>query len=385
MKRRDFLKLTAAGLSAASISPSLFAMNKASHTNHSNKVVVLIHLEGGNDGLNTLIPYANPTYYKLRPKLAIPADRAIHLDKETAMHPSLGSLMPYWKKGEMAWLQGLGYAQPDLSHFRSIDVWESASSSNEYIKEGWLSRVLPSMTDGLHGIVLGQGIGPLAGARINAVEMENPATFLNQAKLIEDMSYVQSNSASMNHLLGVQNQLYSTAEELTHKLRRQVPIRANFPRSAFGHQMHSIAEMIVSGVNSPVYKAKLSGFDTHAGQLTSHKNSLFHLSGVLQAFAQSMKAAGRWDDVVVMTYSEFGRRVKENRSGGTDHGTAAAHLVMGGKVNGGIYGDSPDLDNLEEGNLRYNQDFKSAYGTLASRWWRTDNPWKNFDEIPFLS
>ncbi len=382
MKRRDFLKLTATGLSVASISPSLLAMNNPSKP---NKTVVLIHLEGGNDGLNTLIPYTDPTYYKLRPKLSIPASQVIPLDKEVAIHPSLGSLMPYWKQGEIAWLQGLGYAQPDLSHFRSIDVWESASSSNEYIKEGWLSQVLPNITDGLHGIVLGQGIGPLAGARLNAVEMENPKTFINQAKLIEDMSYIQSDNSSMNHLLGVQNQLYSTAEELTQKLRRQIPIRAHFPRTPFGHQMRSIAEMIISGVNSPVYKAKLSGFDTHAGQLRSHKNSLFHLSGVLQAFAQSMKASGRWDDVVVMTYSEFGRRVKENHSGGTDHGTAAAHLVMGGKVRGGIYGDTPDLDNLEKDNLHYSSDFKSVYGTLANRWWRVGNPWHSYGEIPFLA
>lgn len=383
MKRRDFIKVTA-GLSAVSIAPSIFAEDYTMSHAHNNKIVVLVHLAGGNDGLNTLIPYTDPTYYRLRPTLAIPANKALALNDEVAMHPSLAALMSYWKSGEMAWLQSIGYAKPDLSHFRSIDIWESASNSNQYLKDGWLSQVLPQKTDGLHGIVLGQRMGPLAGSKLNAVEMKNPQTFLNQAKLIKDMSYVHSSSSSMNHLLDVQNQLYSTAMELSQKLRRQVPVRANFPKTPFGHQMKSIAEMIISGVDSSVYKSQLAGFDTHAGQLISHKNNLYHLSGVLQAFAESMRAAGRWDDVIVMTYSEFGRRVKENRSGGTDHGMASTQLVMGGSVKGGIYGNKPNLNHLDSGNLRYRTDFKSIYGTLARRWWRVNNPWKEYGEIPFV-
>ncbi|MEE9304533.1 MAG: DUF1501 domain-containing protein [Thiotrichaceae bacterium] len=384
MKRREFLKLTAA-LSAASVAPaaSAAAINGAVRGSN-NKVLVLVHLAGGNDGLNTLIPYTDPEYYALRPTLAIPANKAIPLDSKAAMHPSLALLKPYWDKGEMAWLQGLGYNQPDRSHFRSIDIWESASSSNERSTTGWLSHVLPQLTDGLHGIVLGQGIGPLAGAKLNAVEMENPKTFLNQAKLINDMSYAHSNVTSMRHILAVQNQLYSTAAELSQKLRRRVSVKARFPKTPFGHQMQSIAEMIVSGVDSPVYKAKLAGFDTHAGQLNSHKNSLYHLSGVLQAFAESMQRAGRWDDVVLMTYSEFGRRAKENHSGGTDHGKASAHLVMGGSINGGLYGKSPDLHNLDNGDVRYSTDFKAVYGSLARRWWNVKNPWQAHGEIPFV-
>ncbi len=380
MNRREFLKLTA-GLSAASVAPGAMAMNSNAR---NNKVVVLVHLAGGNDGLNTLVPYTDPLYYELRPELAIPADKAIKLDSQMAMHPSLGSLMPYWNTGDLAWLQGLGYEQADRSHFRSIDIWESASASDEYSKNGWLSQVLPQLTEGLHGIVLGQGIGPLSGAQLNAVEMENPKTFLNQAKLINDMSFIRSNSASMSHLLHVQNQLYATALELSQKLKKRVPVRAKFPKTPFGHQMQSIAEMIVSGVNSPVYKAKLAGFDTHAGQARSHKNSLYHLSGVLRSFAEAMKGAGRWDDVVLMTYSEFGRRVKENRSGGTDHGMASAQLVMGGNIKGGIFGQAPDLDNMDNGNVRYSTDFKSVYGTLANRWWGVSNPWQDYGEIPFV-
>ena len=131
-------------------------------------------------------------------------------------------------------------------------------------------------------------------------------------------------------------------------------------------------------------KQSLAGFDTHAGQLNSHKNSLYHLSGVLQAFAESMKRAGRWNDVVLMTYSEFGRRVKENHSGGTDHGQASAHLVMGGSVNGGMYGQAPDLNNLVNGDVGYSTDFKAVYGTLARRWWNVSNPWGAHGQIPFV-
>ena len=380
MKRRSFLKLTAALGASAATSP-LFASNT---TGGRQKVVVLVHLDGGNDGLNTLIPYTDPLYYELRPTLAIPAKKAIPIDKKLAMHPSMGVLRTYWEKGEIAWLQGVGYNRADRSHFRSLDIWESASSSNEYRTTGWLSEVLPQFTEGLHGIVLGQGIGPLAGSKLNAVEMENPKTFLNQAKLIHDMSGIDATVTSMRHILTVQNQLYSTAAELSRKLKNRIPVSTHFPRTPFGHQMQSIAEMIINGVNSPVYKVKLGGFDTHAVQLNSHKNSLYHLSGVLKAFAESMQRAGRWNDVVLMTYSEFGRRVQENRSGGTDHGKASAHMVMGGRIRGGVYGDSPDLHHLDNGDLAYHIDFKKIYGTLARRWWQVDNPWQRYGEIPFV-
>lgn len=378
MQRRDFLKLTAA-MSVASITQGTYAARES-----RQKKIVLVHLAGGNDGLNTLIPYSNPLYYQLRPKLAIPKGSVLQLDKHNGMHPSLKALMPYWRRGQLAWLQGIGYDRPDLSHFRSLDIWETASESHEYKKHGWLSDVLPQMSADLHGIVLGQGIGPLAGSQLNAVEMENPRTFLNQAKLIEDLRFARPDGAAMAHIIEVQNQLYSTAAELRQKLRRPVPIRVAFPKTPFGHQMRAIAQMIASGVNSPVYKARLDGFDTHAGQATSHKNSLLHLSAALDAFAKAMQYAGHWNDVLLITYSEFGRRLKENRSGGTDHGMASVQLVMGGAVLGGIYGHTADLQNMDDGNLPYTVDFKSIYGTVAQRWWKISNPWRQHGVLPFV-
>jgi uncharacterized protein (DUF1501 family) len=381
MNRREFLQLASAA-SLASMAPGAFATTNSAH---KQRTVVLVHLAGGNDGLNTLIPYTDPLYSRLRPNLAIKEKNVLPLENGMGLHPSMKALMPYWNAGEMAWVQGIGYPHPNQSHFRSIDIWDTASSSNEYIEDGWLSQVLPQISQGLHGIVLGQGIGPLAGSKLNAVEMENPKTFLNQAKLIQDI-HARTSSNSMKHLLQVQNQLYTTAAELSYKLRRKHPAtrRVHFPRTPFGHQMHSIADMINSNVNTPVYKAQLAGFDNHANQAINHKNSLYHLANVLNAFSKSLKLAGKWDDVLLVTYSEFGRRVKENRSGGTDHGMASAHMIMGGKVYGGIYGGKPDLENLDHGNIAYTTDFRSIYGTLANRWWNVDNPWLTHGKIPFV-
>jgi len=388
MDRRDFLKyagfVTASGTVPLLTPEILFAANN----NRNNRIVVLVELKGGNDGFNTLVPFKDELYYKYRPQIAIKERQVLKLNKEVGLHPRMKALMPLWKAGQMAWVQGVGYPNPILSHFRSIDIWDSASNSNQFIEEGWLARVLPKYKKGLHGISLNKGqaeLGPLISSRLNSVTMQDPRTFLSQIKRIDDVKPNRQNPA-IAHISQTQHQLFNVGKQLTNKMGRKIKRSGvNFSKGVLGHSLESVSEMIINGVDAPVYKVSQDGFDTHSGQRGAQDNGLYHLANGLASFQKSMQRAGLWNNVLVVTYSEFGRRPKENRGGGTDHGTASSHMILGGKVRGGIYGKHPDFARLDANeNVRHTTDFRSIYGTLAQRWWGQANPWKGHAIIPFV-
>ncbi len=388
MERREFLKY--AGLISASatvplLTPEiLFAANGASQ----NKIVVLVELKGGNDGFNTLVPYADKLYYKHRPRIAIQQRQVLGLNNEVGLHPQMKALMPLWNAGNMAWVQGVGYPNPVLSHFRSMDIWNSASNANQVIEAGWLSRVLPNFKKGLHGIALNKGqaeLGPLNSSNLNSVTMQNPKTFLSQIKRISDVKPNQLNPA-IAHVSQTQHQLFSVGDQLATKMGSK-PKRSGvtFSKGVLGHSLESVAEMILSGVDSIVYKVTQSGFDTHSGQRGAQDNALYQVAHGLASFQLAMKKAGLWDNVLILTYSEFGRRVKENRGAGTDHGTASSHMILGGRVRGGIYGKHPNFSQLDaNGNVRHTTDFRSIYATIAQRWWNQPNPWQGHAPLPLV-
>ncbi|GAA0420711.1 DUF1501 domain-containing protein [Cocleimonas flava] len=379
MNRRDFLQY-ASLVPLAGMAPGAFA---AGQGNRPDQILLMIELKGGNDGLNTLIPFRDADYHRARPTLRV--KNGIPLRDNMAMNPYLKNLLPLWKEGHMAWIQGVGYSNPSRSHFHSIDIWETASTKNNESR-GWLSRVLPPRNNAVNGIVLGDNnLGPMSGANSSAVAMEDPKTFLRQTKYLNKKGFKPANS-SLAHMLNVQNQINTAAQELgrIHKGKRS-PVR--FPPSRFGRKLEQVTQMIINGMDTPVYKVSLEGFDTHASQVDQHNNLMNHLGGGLQAFSQAMKRAGLWNNVMVITYSEFGRRVAENNSGGTDHGSAAPHFAIGGRVRGGMYGKQPSLspDKLHDGDLIHTVDFREVYATLAQRWWRRPNPWeKQFRPIPFV-
>ncbi|MEB8431330.1 DUF1501 domain-containing protein [Cocleimonas sp. KMM 6892] len=379
MNRRDFLQY-ASLVPLAGMAPGAFA---AGQGNRPDQILLMVELKGGNDGLNTLIPFRDADYHRARPTLRV--KNGIPLRDNMAMNPYLKNLLPLWKEGHMAWIQGVGYSNPSRSHFHSIDIWETASTKNNESR-GWLSRVLPPRNNAVNGIVLGDNnLGPMSGANSSAVAMEDPKTFLRQTKYLNKKGFKPANS-SLAHMLNVQNQINTAAQELgrIHKGKRS-PVR--FPPSRFGRKLEQVTQMIINGMDTPVYKVSLEGFDTHASQVDQHNNLMNHLGGGLQAFSQAMKRAGLWNNVMVITYSEFGRRVAENNSGGTDHGSAAPHFAIGGRVRGGMYGKQPSLspDKLHDGDLIHTVDFREVYATLAQRWWRRPNPWeKQFRPIPFV-
>lgn len=386
MHRREFLKY--AGFISAAGAVPLLTPELLWGAGNRQRVLVLVELKGGNDGFNTLIPFKDELYYRYRPRIAIKQRQVLNLDNTVGLHPRMRSLMSIWNSGQMAWIQGVGYPNPILSHFRSIDIWDSASNSNQFIENGWLTRVLPRFKKGLHGIALDRGqaeLGPLYSSHLNCVTMQDPKTFLSQIKRTRDVQPSNLNPA-IAHVTQVQHQLFNAGEQLAVKMGRK-PRRTgvNFSKGVLGHSLESVAEMIISGIDAPVYKVTQGGFDTHAGQRGAQDNSLYHLANGLASFQQAMQRSGKWNDVLVVTYSEFGRRAKENRGGGTDHGTASSHMVLGGRVRGGIYGRHPDFLRLDaNGNVRHTTDFRSIYGTITQRWWNQPNPWKGHPILPFV-
>ena len=338
-----------------------------------NKLLILIELKGANDGLNTVIPFANPLYAELRPRLAIARDQILQLDAQTGLHPAMQPLMPLWQSKELAIVQGLGYPNPNLSHFRSIEIWDTASKSEEYLDAGWLARVFAQTPAprqfAADGVVVGSSdMGPLSGQGVRTIALADTAQFLRNAKLAQTRT--DQRNAALKHILSVENEIVHAAS----KLNANRVFKTEFPRNGFGNQVRTAAQLVASNAGLATIRLTLPGFDTHAGQLGTHANLLTALSEGMSALKSALIELDRWDSTLVMTYAEFGRRPKENQSGGTDHGTAAAHLMMGGGVRGGLYGQAPALNRLDgNGNLPFAVDFRSMYATVIDKWWGLDS------------
>ena len=378
MNRREFLQLSTL-LPAFSSSPILFA----STSRDTPPILVLIELKGGNDGLNTLVPIDDPQYRNLRPNIAVPPSEAIRLDDGFAMHGSLAQLSPFWDSGDMAWVHGLGYPNPNRSHFRSIEIWETGSEADDYDLQGWLSKLYPQRSDGLKAVVVGGDAGPLVGSVFDKVVMGNIKTFRALTRHLKKVRAETSNPA-LAHALDVQNNLYQNAQKLINTLKTPHESNVSFPNYQFGKRLEQVSQLINSGLGASFYKVELGGFDTHRSQVNRHKRLLSQLSGGLESFAKSMQAAGQWDNVLIMTYSEFGRRVGENQSGGTDHGTAAAHFMLGGRVRGGLHGQAPSLDDLVGNDLIHTVDFRSLYHAVATQWLKTSSPWGGHQALKLI-
>jgi uncharacterized protein (DUF1501 family) len=372
MRRRDLLKL-AAGLPLAALPAPL----RAAGTGPGERILVLVELNGGNDGLNTVVPYADPAYARARPKLAIARDRVLKLDERLGLAPELEPLMAAWQSRELAIALGVGYPRPNRSHFRSIEIWNCASESEEVLQDGWVARVFAESgfqrsagRDDLaaDGLVLGGPSGPLAGAALRTVVMRNPERFLKRTSGSAPEGAASGNPA-LDHILTVRGQIYQAARKIEARLEGTPGSPVDFPKTRLGRQLAVAARLITARLPVAAIKVAQAGFDTHAGQAGKHQTKLKELAEALAAFRTALVRADAWDRVLVMTYAEFGRRVAENGSGGTDHGTAAPHLLLGGRVQGGLYGSQPSLRDLEVGDLKHGLDFRSLYATAAHGWW----------------
>jgi uncharacterized protein (DUF1501 family) len=369
MERRDFLRLA----SLVPLAGALPAVVRAAAASDSRKLLVLVELKGGNDGLNTVIPYADPEYANLRPRLAIARDAVVKLTERTALHPSLEKLVPAWEAKQLAIVQGVGYPEPNLSHFRSIEIWDTASRSDEYLDSGWLTRAFarsPSPPGfAADGVVVGAGgLGPLAGGGARTIALTSPEQFLRNARLARAEG--ESRNAALAHILKVERDVVISAQRLHAGKAFSQP----FPTGAFGNAVGTSAQLAANSAGIAVVRLSLGSFDTHANQLGVHANLLRQLGEGLASLRAALLEIDRWDSTLVATYAEFGRRPRENQSGGTDHGTSSVHFVMGGGVKGGLYGALPRLDRLDgNGNLPFTVDFRSYYATLLEKWWGIDS------------
>jgi len=368
VNRRDFLSTVGAATVAAIAPVSAFAQRTGARY---DRLLVLVELKGGNDGLNTVVPYADPAYSGLRPRLAIPRDQVLQLDPQAGFHPALEPLMASWKSRELAVVQGVGYPDANLSHFRSIDIWDTASNSNEYLTDGWLARAFaatpaPAAFAADAVVVGGAEMGPLRGG-VRAITLASPEQFLRQARYAAPAG--QGRNAALHHILRVEENIAQAAARLSGNRA----FATEFPANPFGNAVRTTAQLVAGEAGIAAVKIALGGFDTHSGQPGRHAQLLKALAEGLAALKLALVELNRWDSTLVMTYSEFGRRPRENLSSGTDHGTASAHFLLGGRVKGGLYGMPPALSRLDgNGNLPFAVDFRDLYATVLERWWGAD-------------
>ncbi len=385
MKRRHFIKLAgssplimlAHGCARKKVAPSATVGDSAPRANvvssgTTARVLVLLELKGGNDGLNTVIPYRDQEYARLRPQLGIKQDRVLTLSDEVGLHPSMESLMTSWKAKDMAIIQGVGYESPNRSHFKSIEIWETALSDDDTSEDGWLVDQLEGhiRTDqDMDAIAVGQQeLGPLRGG-MRTLTLEDPTRMAQVSRRLGRISERASANDSLAHILRVQSNLLGATERIEERLQAVPPLKHTYPRGEFGQHMEMATKLIVSELPVMVLKVTLGGFDTHAGQAGKQARLLGQLSAALSAMRANLIAHGAWEKTLVMTYSEFGRRPAQNGSKGTDHGTAAPQLVWGGGVRGGLYGKAPSLTNLANQDLIHHVDFRQVYATITRDWW----------------
>jgi uncharacterized protein (DUF1501 family) len=364
----------------------------------ADRILVLVEFKGGNDGLNTVVPFTDSAYYQLRPVIGIKPEDVIKIDAKTGLHPELKPLLQMWEQKELSIIQGLGYPDPNLSHFRSIEIWETGSKATEYLTDGWAARGLKAgLGQGrrftAEGVCIGSTEqGSLAGAR--AISLSDPEAFVNRAKYAgSGRSAGQNENLALRHLLQVEDDVNQASEGLR---AEKYEFTTVFPKSAFDNGVRAAAQVIASQRNAaagqggvPIITLTLGSFDTHQNQLGAH-------AGLLKQFAEGMVALrgafselGVWDRTLVMTFSEFGRRARQNNSDGTDHGTVAPHFVAGGAVRGGqLYGQAPDLSRLDATqNALFTTDFRQIYATVARDWWgvKPDTVTRGrFEPIKFL-
>jgi uncharacterized protein (DUF1501 family) len=395
MNRRHFLRAaTAMPLARAIAAPSAvfgtaqLAVAAAPAPADYRKLLVLVELKGGNDGLNTLVPYRDPAYYALRPKIAIASDQVVQLTDQAGLHPALAPLLPYWKNRQLAVLQGVGYPDPNLSHFRSIEIWDTASRSEEYLQDGWLTRAFATAPTprsfAADGVVIGSNdLGPVAGSGTRAIALADTEQFLRLSKLAQPAAAARNKALA--HILKIETDIVQAAGHLDGKPE----FRTAFPAGGFGNAIRTACRIIANPSGVAAVRVTLSGFDTHANQPATQARLLGELAAGLVALQAALDEMGKWNDTLVLTYAEFGRRPKENQNNGTDHGTANVQFALGGRVAGGMLGAAPDLASLSnDGNPAFALDFRNVYATVLDRWWGVDSRAAlggRFAPVPFLA
>lgn len=374
--RREFLKLVGTTAGGVMFVPK-FLSAMPSHELYQGfqadkNIFVVIQLNGGNDGLNTFIPYDTPQYYDVRKSIALPKDQILKALGGMGWHPGMKGFYDMQQAGDVSVIQNVGYPNPNRSHFRSIEIWQTGSASNEFLNNGWLGRYLDStcQPDDALGALNLDNIENLAlkGLSSHTLTMQDPQKFEKQLHVMgENHDDPMDENPNLDFVRKLMINSFEGSDQIKKALdKSKNNLSDKYPRHGLAKNLEWIAKMIKGGLSTTVYYTGLGGFDTHANQLGKHKTLLSEVSESVKAFYDDMKNAGLMQNVTVMIFSEFGRRVKENGSG-TDHGTAAPVFIVGGGNKGKIIGNNPNLSDLDNGDLRHQFDFRSLYATILQQ------------------
>jgi uncharacterized protein (DUF1501 family) len=371
------------------------------------KILVVVQLSGGNDGLSTVIPYGDDRYYQARSVISHKPQDILKIDNYVGLHPNLAPMKALYDAGDLAVVQAVGYPNPNRSHFRSMDIWQSAQPEREQPGSGWLGRYFDNTCPGCDphvGVSMGETL-PLAmqGEKVFPLSFERPDSYrYNGHDKAHYLALNQIDSAATPApVAAVQKKTIPTAQtqlDFLHRtamdaqlsseeilrITRNHQTTSQYPANEFGNGLKTIAAMIGGGLPTRVYYVALTGFDTHAAQLQRHDILMKQLADGLSAFWKDLKGQNNADRVLVMTFSEFGRRVVQNASNGTDHGAAAPMFMMGSSIRQGLVGAHPSLTDLDQGDLKYRIDFRSVYATILQNWLQTPSKPILGDQFPLL-
>ena len=395
IKRKEFLQIGSLATASLMLPKFLKAFERPRMVPPGNKVVVVIQFSGGNDGLNTVIPVRNDIYYKERPKLGIAKESALLLTDEVGLNPALVDFKGLYDDGSLSILNNVGYPNPDRSHFRSMDIWQTASGSNDYLTTGWVGRYLDAQCRGCDKPTQAMELDDvlslaLKGEESKGLAFKDPKKLYNTSngKYLKDITADhQKGEATIDYLYKTMSETLSSASYIYEQSKLH-PTGEQYPDTSLGKDLKTIASLILSDINTKVYYVSLGSFDTHVNQEAQQKRLFTELNDAVKSFTADMKKNNRFQDVLMMTFSEFGRRVSQNASGGTDHGTASNMFFIGGGLKEkGLLNAMPDLADLNEGDLKHKVDFKSVYATVLNKWLGADDKLilgSSFDQLSFI-
>jgi len=390
--RRKFLTSVSAAASAAGLislaprAPAFLLESAAFGADQpvGERVLVVIQLSGGNDGLNTVVPFNDEVYRRRRPSLALDAGQLLKIDGATGLHPRLKGMAALLENRQLAIVQGVGYPNPNRSHFESMDIWHTAHAETKERMAGWLGRAMDAHQAALGrtadppSLHLGEESQPLALAArdvpspsirsLAQFRLETGGDDRQRAAIHNAISAPRSTASDLLQFVQTRS---TSALEVSRRIEAQGQVyrtEVKYPPTPLANKLKQIAQLIDAGLTTRVYYVALDGFDTHSDQAAAHAGLLEQLGGALAAFAEDLAAHAQLDRVMTVVFSEFGRRVEENASRGTDHGAAAPVFLVGSRVQPGLIGKHPSLDDLQDGDLKYHTDFRAIYATLLETW-----------------
>lgn len=401
LSRREFLRnatiFSALGVAPQFLTRAAEGAQPAIHGFADDRVLVVVQLSGGNDGLNTIVPYGDDQYYRLRSRIALKKDRLLTLDNHLGFNDSLEDLMRLYDDGMLAVVQSVGYPNPDRSHFRSMEIWQTASDSDEFLSTGWIGRYFDNTCSGSCRPQAGVAISPerpqaFDGDSGLGVAFTDPKRFGWQAgkqgDSMENFEQLNAPGASAESNLDFLRHMTSNAIMSSEQVK-EAASRAKGTRDAFSGAMQNnplatVAKLIRGGLETRIFYVSFGSFDTHANQPGQHERLLGQFAQSMRAFQETLRRDGTAGRVLTMVFSEFGRRVNENASGGTDHGTAGPMFLIGDNVRAGLHGKAPNLSDLQNGDLQHATDFRSVYASVLDQWFGVDPKAVLLDSFPTL-